>query len=408
MSNDAANKAFIDSILSPGKGKKDKKKDDSAKSGASSSSKTLENKNVNKKKDTSVKVTSVVGSNPDADNAQSIVNGTDTAPSTSSAQVNLDALTGTLQNSLTAINKSLQDSFSKFGEKLIRGIGEQMAFYMNDEGDDEDYDEYDEEKEGGEIDEDEDQTSNPGKTDPSATFLDNIELNCVDTCGPEVSHSLSKLVDRFLSQKMDEAAYKKKEETYKRPKNIVNTQVPKINKPIWESLPKTARLSDTDLQRIQGHFLRSALPVTQAINILLEARGNPDKTLDIDSLITTLTDSLAFSGAANIDMISKRKAMVKKELPVAMKGLANQEDFSSINLFGDDLNANIKEVGELNKISNKLSYSHGRGFRGKFVQRRFVRNRFRRFPYPRGRGAFSGKDVSSFKKTLNSKGPSKD
>ena len=66
-------------------------------------------------------------------------------------------------------------------------------------------------------------------------------------------------------------------------------------------------MSDSDMQKIQGNFLESAPPFTQVIGTLLEARGNPDKDLDIDSLITTLTDSLAFTGAANVDMINKGK-----------------------------------------------------------------------------------------------------
>ena len=300
---------------------------------------------------------------------------------------------------------SFRESIATMGKNLASNIGGQISQLMYD-GDDDYNEEYEEEEDAeAEAGEEKDKGTGGTESDPSASFLDSIELNCVDTCGPEVSPSLSKLVDRFLSEKMDEAAYKKKDDLYKRPKNIANTQVPRINKPIWDSLHKGAKMSDSDMQRIQGNFLKSALPVTQVIGTLLDVRGNPDKDLDIDALITTLTDSLAFTGAANVDMINKRKAMIKKELPADIKGLANQSDFSATNLFGDDLNANIKEVGELNKISNQFSRNNNRGFRGKSGPRRYGRYRMRRgVPYQRG--GFSGKDFG--KKSLNRKGPSKD
>ena len=87
-------------------------------------------------------------------------------------------------------------------------------------------------------------------------------------------------------------------------------------------------------------------------------------------MIKKLTDAVAFIGAANVNMVKLRKQFIKRDLPLKMKGLCRDEEFSGKYLFGDNLNAKIKEVSELNKVTldfKKVNYrTNNRGVRGSY------------------------------------------
>ena len=75
---------------------------------------------------------------------------------------------------------------------------------------------------------------------------------------------------------------------------------------------------------------------------------------------------------------------LKKELPQNMHSLCSESGkFSGSNLFGNDLSADIKEVSELNKISqqlrgnNRFFRGRGRGLRGSVRGYRSFTPRFR-------------------------------
>ena len=77
---------------------------------------------------------------------------------------------------------------------------------------------------------------------------------------------------------------------------------------------------------------------------LNEARENPF-CLDLGSLVRVLTDSLAFIGAANVDMVSLRRSCVKKDLPANMLLLCSGYYCAPILLFGKSLSTDINPNG---------------------------------------------------------------
>ena len=186
---------------------------------------------------------------------------------------------------------------------------------------------------------------------------------------------------------MNEAAYTSKDELYPRPKNIESTSVPKVNKPIWDGMRKFTRSNDATLQKVQKDFLKSALPITEVISKLLAAREDPS-TLNVDQMVLSLTDSLAFLGAANVEMVNKRKELIKADLPKNMQGLCKEGEFSSSLLFGENLSAKIKDMTEEKKVNSKVilqrPFMNRGNARGRsFYMRRGIRGRGRFGPYNR-------------------------
>ena len=294
-----------------------------------------------------------------------------------------------LQKSMETMGMKLAEHISGTLENCFEGFSEQL--YQREPG-------YQEESSEGE---------DERNTSESCELLDSItdEFECGDKVGPELPPALAKLANKFLSEKMNDSFYKNKTENYLIPKNLLFGSAPKVNKPVWDAMGKFTRKTDSNSQSIQNELLKSSLPTIQVISKLYEAKDDPS-SLEINDLIIMLTDSLAFVGSANHELIKKRKDCIKSDLPKNMQGLCRESGVSPAFLFGDDLNAKIKEVSELHKLENKVSNKNPKqsygftSYRGRSSNRGFRgRSRFR--PYN-----FSGRYQR--KGPLNRRGSSKD
>ena len=85
--------------------------------------------------------------------------------------------------------------------------------------------------------------------------------------------SLATLANKLLQTKHDHSN-KEKYDKYLQPNNVSFLDVPQINKPVWTSISRPARLTDSNLQFIQRDFLRSAIPVLNVMQKLNESRDN--------------------------------------------------------------------------------------------------------------------------------------
>ena len=173
-----------------------------------------------------------------------------------------------------------------------------------------------------------------------------------------------------------------------------------MNSEIWSSVPGNAKSNDTALQKIQSHLVKNVTAVTSVIDKLNKIKGEvTSENFDVDDIIKTLVDAVAFSGSANRAIVRKRKEAVKFCLAPKFQKLCAKDDFTPTSLFGENLAQNVKEINDFGKItkdiakpgpSNQSGFSQrGRGgFRGRGVlrgwgypRRDFYLNR-RYSPYP--------------------------
>ena len=150
------------------------------------------------------------------------------------------------------------------------------------------------------------------------------------------------------------------------------------------------RATNSRLQNIQKFFVKSAIPIGKVMEDFFKNVDSP-QNIDVNEMITTLSDAMNFVGTANVDLVKIRKDNIKKDLPKLMQGLCRDpEEFSATHLLCDNLNSKIKDVTELNKVKGKIFYdrdtvrrgrSRGRG-RANFRMSRGFYNRNQRRPYP--------------------------
>lgn len=303
-----------------------------------------------------------------------------------------------------------EKSFDKLAEIMASGFSDLKEIFMNQNRNDEfDYPEYyyDEDEEIGQY----ELHSELDGTDGNDMFDDMANVvSGTNAVGHEIRPSLAALADKFLNMNLEESFLKEKKEKYLRPSNVQFLETPKVNKPVWENMIRSTRMRDSNYQNIQNDFLSSAVPVLKVMEQLFDAKDDL-KSLDVKDLLDTLKDSLLLLGSANVGMIKMRRENIKKDLPKTMHGLCRESvAHSSTNLFGDHLNTSIKEVSELNRISNNFRPRGARGI-GRFRGRGFpIRGRGRGMRQgTRGRGQnkrfhpYQGSE----KKASNQPGPSK-
>lgn len=268
--------------------------------------------------------------------------------------------------------KTLKESMETMGVNIAQQVSEEImnTFDYGDEEDIEYHEEY--------------HTAN-NEPHVQGNVLEDItkDFQVEETKGPDVPDVLAKLVNSLLGTKTNECSISSRELKYLQPNNVPFVEAPKVNKIVWDAMPGPSRSVDTLMQGIQKDFLLSAIPTVKVIEKLFEARESP-QDLDVNELITTLSDSIAFLGTANLKTIRNRREVIRRDIPDKLKGLCNPDvEFTGSLLFGENLMGKIKEVTEASKIASDLKKSESVGF----IQRGRTRGRFKSGRYPvRGRG----------------------
>ena len=152
-----------------------------------------------------------------------------------------------------------------------------------------------------------------------------------------------------MTLKLTDTSLKDKQASHLRPKNVDNLKLPQMNKPVWDNLSQFTRIKESKLQNVHKDVLSSSSRNNiKAMETLADAKDDLS-VLDAKSIINTLKDALIFVGSANMNIIKVRRDNVKPDLPKQMQGLCTDTiEHSSDYLFGNNLNAAIKDVSELN------------------------------------------------------------
>lgn len=77
--------------------------------------------------------------------------------------------------------------------------------------------------------------------------------------------------------------------------------------------------------------------------------------IDSGSLLPMLADAVTFLGHASFLTSLKRREFLKPEIAKPYQSVCNKSNVITTFLFGDELPKHIKEIGEVNKISKRVS-----------------------------------------------------
>ena len=156
--------------------------------------------------------------------------------------------------------------------------------------------------------------------------------------GEEVSAQIARITEKALrgpkSKKDDEKLHELKQK-HKRPKNIQNIQVPRVEESLWRQLKPLVKRVDFAQQKAAADAGQATVPLIKALE-LIQSKQNADtvKTYIMDAFkILSLNIK-----ATNL----KRLEFIKRELQPKYKAICPEEP-STTKLLGDDFQESIKK-----------------------------------------------------------------
>ena len=212
--------------------------------------------------------------------------------------------------------------------------------------------------------------------------------------GPKVDDQVAKIMNKRWGQRMDIKLLKEKMAKYNRPENCDLIRVPRVNAPVWKSLDSYRRRQDVKLSNIQKTCVAVGASMAYTLDMLYK---NKEKTeLDIPALMRSLADTAAMLGHVNIDLSLVRREVMRPTLNTEYRNLCNPDHPVTSWLFGDDLQKEMKDVKETNKIGNQMtqrstasyryhqqsqgSSSRQYGYNKDFYRGARPRTRYKKFP----------------------------
>ncbi|XP_044182938.1 uncharacterized protein LOC114967033 [Acropora millepora] len=237
------------------------------------------------------------------------------------------------------------------------------------------------------------------KADESAApnkFLSSLEkkANTQEVTGPKINDTLASHVTSIMQQKPEEESEKNLFQKILRPEDCLGLSKITVNQVIWDRGSAEARTGDVKMQRVQSALAKGTTNVALIADLVLkssEDKDNIDTTALLDKLWKLTEDSLRYLGAANWELVQRRREALKPQISKDYAHLCAQKVNFTDSLFGDDVTKQIKDTTDDNKVTHKLldknrswhrpshaNRGSGRGragFRGSFFRGRGSTNR---------------------------------
>ena len=207
----------------------------------------------------------------------------------------------------------------------------------------------------------------PEGTNERASLMETVAQEFVaNDKGPNVSDSVAKTINERWANKMDAEMLKKKMHKYPAPENCISLNVPRVNTPVWNTLDRYYRGQDIRLCNIQNLCVAAGSAVTKCLDDLVTS----DK-VDVPGLIRQLTDSVVLLGQANYDLSLRRRDTMRPALSSDYRGICNADNPVTHLLYGEDLQKDLKNVKENQKLGKELKKKQYNKAHKSYKQKRY-------------------------------------
>lgn len=204
-----------------------------------------------------------------------------------------------------------------------------------------------------------------------------VKYKVTEDCDENVDEELAAMINELFREGLNDDYFNELLKSIKRPENCKSLIKTRVNQAMWSILNPDTRNCDAKFQVIQSAVIKASVNLTKLASKLNEM--DTDIVEGLQSLITLATDSLALLGHTNKLINVKRKELHRPDLGREYYHLSSPSLPFSEFLYGDDVAKSVKEIQDVNRISNKV---HGKFHRGNFRAGSSFRARGR--PYGRG------------------------
>ena len=263
------------------------------------------------------------------------------------------------------------DSIYNGSNECDYGDNQSENSYMSNEHYDQDYENY---AYGGDIIqedtadpqflEEDSEESPPKKQKTDGSIFKNIseKFNPKEVTDHDIDSDLKDFINVTFREGISDDQQTDLVKNIHRPGNAFAMVKTKVNQCIWRLLKPQTQTDDVKMQTIQNDMIKASINVAKLLN-------EAGQSLNAD-MLNLGTGALALLGQANKLINNKRKESHKKDLDVRYHNLCSANFPFSEWLYGDDVNKNVKDIQDMNKLSRNVGsnqrggYGHGRGRRG--------------------------------------------
>ena len=184
----------------------------------------------------------------------------------------------------------------------------------------------------------------------------NKEYESEDAVGDEIANTqLAKLVTKMFRSKMADKTLQEKMDRHARPANCDAAKPTRVNAGIYRRLGEYTKKRDFNLYKIQQVLIKGIIPVIKIADLcmsgnLIGEKGQQAKRLALESL-SLLTHT-------NYELNIQRKLFMKPDIGKDYTALCSPHVPFTDWLFGDDLQKQLKDIGDENKIGARVLPSH--------------------------------------------------
>ena len=169
--------------------------------------------------------------------------------------------------------------------------------------------------------------------------------------GPAIDKGLADVVNEGLQSVGQSEEVKKLREKFIRPSNVDNLQVPKVEPIIWRNLADKGKATDAAVQKAVSKFMPGLTAIVQQLELINKHKKELKKIpvfKEIKKLSTEAVSALSHAVSASCQ---QRKDAIKSELDSKFHSLCEPaHPVSATQLFGDNLNAELKELDDSKKV----------------------------------------------------------
>ena len=179
--------------------------------------------------------------------------------------------------------------------------------------------------------------------------------------GEKIQERVANVVNKSLRGTTDNVKIKQVKDKYKRPENVENLQIPKVDQLLWNQLQTSTKAKDAVKQRMVGQLNAGITPLVVAMDHI---SGNKEPKIEI--LKECIGDTFKIMCSEINKLNEERREAIKKEIFPHLKTICSSEHpASATKLFGDGLMDQLKNLESGKNI--KLT---ARGAQQSFLGRR--------------------------------------
>lgn len=187
------------------------------------------------------------------------------------------------------------------------------------------------------------------------TFLQSLQNKASnkEKTGSKINETLATNTTTLMRQKPDEECEKNTFNHILRPENCDGLSRITVNQVIWDRISAEARTNDVKMQRVQTALVKGTTNVALIADLLLKHSNEIPQELG-EQIWKLSEDSLVCLGAANWELVQRRREALKPQISRHYSHLCAQKTPYTDMLFGDNITKQIKDITDDNKVTDKV------------------------------------------------------